>query len=208
MRKKGIVIWLFSSLTVISLIHLIDAALALLFNHPPQVLQLYPLINQQLQQIPIDIYLYAMAASTSILWGITCLTAFDNPVEAFLNKMLSDAKRESTEEAQFLESRSEMLDLIYESIESDRETLAQVTDLVRNIRAEVKDIEPMKKTVEKTRIEVGNLKREVITLEEKLLFNIVCPACAKLLRADFKLCPYCGEGVALQEEIMVVKDCK
>jgi uncharacterized OB-fold protein len=72
----------------------------------------------------------------------------------------------------------------------------------------VKDIEPVKKTVEKTRIEVNKLKREVETLEEKLLFNIVCPACGKLLRADFKLCPYCGECTTLQEKIIAIKDHK
>ena len=85
MRKKGIAIWLFTTLTFIALIHLIDAASALLFNNPIQLLQLYPFINQQLQQIPTDIYLYASAASTTILWAIACLIACDNPVEAFLN---------------------------------------------------------------------------------------------------------------------------
>jgi hypothetical protein len=208
LRKKGIAIWLFSSLTVISLIHLIDAASSLIFSNPTQILQLYPFLGQQLQQIPIEIYLYTMAASTAILWGITCLIAFDNPVEDFLNKVLSDAKRQSTAEAEILEGRSEMLDLIYESIESEGEKLAQVHDLIRNVRVEVKDIEPVKKTVEKTRIEVNKLKREVETLEEKLLFNIVCPACGKLLRADFKLCPYCGECTTLQEKIIAIKDHK
>jgi len=161
-----------------------------------------------MQQIPIDIYLYATAASTAILWGITCLIVFDNPVEAFLNKILLDAKKQSTTEAQILESRSEMLDLMYETIESDSEILAQVKDLVRNVRVEIKDMEPMKTTIEKTRIEIGNLKREVEMLEEKLLFNIVCPACGKRLRADFKLCPYCGGSTTFQEEIMLVKDHK
>ncbi|MBN1244365.1 hypothetical protein JXA31_02085 [Candidatus Bathyarchaeota archaeon] len=87
MRRKGIAIWLFSTLTVIALIHLIDAASAVLFNNPMQILQLYPFINQQLQQIPADIYLYVATASTVILWAATCLIAFDNPVETFLNKI-------------------------------------------------------------------------------------------------------------------------
>jgi DNA repair exonuclease SbcCD ATPase subunit len=201
-------IWLFTTLTFIALIHLIDAASALLFNNPIQLLQLYPFINQQLQQIPTDIYLYASAASTAILWGITCLIAFDNPVEAFLNKVLSDAKTQTATEAQILESKSELFDLMYETVESDSETLAQVKDLMRNMRAEVKDIQPIKETIEKTRTELKSLKKQMTTLEEKLLFTIICPACGKLLRPDFKLCPYCGENIQLQQKMIVVKDYK
>jgi rRNA maturation endonuclease Nob1 len=208
LRKKGIAIWLFSTLTFISLLHLIEAATAVLFNNPIRLLQLYPFINQQLQQISTDIYLYISGASTAILWGITCLIAFDNPVEAFLNKVLSDAKNQTATEAQILESKSELFDLMYETVESDSETLAQVKDLMRNMRAEVKDIQPIKETIEKTRIELKSVKKQMTTLEEKLLFTIICPACGKLLRPDFKLCPYCGENIQLQQKMIVVKDYK
>jgi rRNA maturation endonuclease Nob1 len=208
LRKKGIAIWLFSTLTFTALVHLIDAAAAVLFNNQTQLLQLYPFINQQLQQIPTNVYLYIAAASTTILWAITCLIAFDNPVEAFLNKVLSDAKKQTTTEAQILESKSEIFDLMYETIESDSESLAQVKDLMRNIRTEVKDIQPIKETMEKTRTELGSLKKQIKTLEEKLLFTVVCPACGKMLRPDFKLCPYCGESITLQEKMVVVRDYK
>jgi hypothetical protein len=208
LRKKGIAIWLFSTLTFITLIHLIDAASAVLFNNPMQLLQLYPFINQQLQQIPTYAYFYISAASTVILWAITCLIAFDNPVETFLNKILSDVKNQTTTEAQILESKSDLFDLMYETVESDSETLAQVKDLMRNVRAEVKDIQPMKETMEKTRTELGSLKRQLKTLEEKLLFTVVCPACGKMLRPDFKLCPYCGESITFQEKMIMVKDYK
>jgi rRNA maturation endonuclease Nob1 len=208
LRKKGIAIWLFTTLTFIALIHLIDAAAALLFNSQTHLLQLYPFINQQLQQIPLDIYLYASAAATVTLWAITCLIAVDNPVEEFLNKILSDAKTQTTTETQILESKSEIFDLMYETIESDSETLAQVKDLMRNMRSEVKDIQPIKETMEKTKTELNSLKRHIKTLEEKLLFTIVCPACGKMLRPDFKLCPYCGENITLEEKMVMVKDYK
>lgn len=208
MRKKGIAIWVFTTLTFIAFIHLIDAASALIFNNSIQLLQIYPFINTQSQQMPIDIYLYLSATSTAILWAITCLIAFDNPVEEFLNKILSDAKKQTTTEAQVLESKSELFDLMYETVESDSETLAQVKDLMRNMRAEVKDIQPIKETIEKTRAELSNLKKQMKTLEEKLLFTILCPACGKLVRPDFKLCPYCGESITLQEKMVVVKDYK
>ena len=203
MRKKGIAIWLFSTLTFIALIHLIDAASAVLFNNPTQLLQLYPFINQQLQQMPLNIYFYAAAASTALMWAITCLIAFDNPVETFLNKVLSEAKTQTATEAQVLESKSELFDLMYETIESDSTTLAQVKDLMRNIRAEVKDIQPIKETIEKTHTELNSLKKELKALEEKLLFTIICPACGNPLRSDFKICPYCGENIKLQDKIIV-----
>ena len=208
LRKKGVAIWLFSTLTVVALVHLIDAASALLFNNPLQILQLYPFINQQLQQIPVDIYLSMAATSTVILWAITCLIAFDNPVETFLNKILSDVKNQTTTETQVLESKSDLLDIMYETVESDSETLAQVKDLMRNIRVEVKDIQPLKETMEKARTEIGSLKRQMKTLEEKLLFTIICPACGKMLRPDFKLCPYCGDSITLQEKMVMVRDYK
>lgn len=206
MRKKGIAIWLFTTLTFVSLLHLIEAAAALFFNNPTHLLQLYPFINQM--QIPMDIYLYITIVSTAIMWAITCLIACDNPVEAFLNKILSDAKKQTTSEAQVLESKSEIFDLMYETVEADSETLGQVKDLMRNMRAEVRDIPPIKESIEKTRIELGSLKKQMRSLEEKMLFTILCPACGKLVRPDFKLCPYCGESITLQEKMVVVKDYK
>jgi rubrerythrin len=206
LRKKGIAIWLFTSLTFVSLLHLIEAAAALFFNNPTHLLQLYPFINQM--QIPMDIYLYITILSTAILWAITCIIACDNPVEAFLNKILSDAKKQTTTEAQVLESKSEIFDMMYETIEEDSETLGQVKDLMRNMRAEVKDIQPIKESIEKTRIELYSLKKQMKTLEEKMLFTILCPTCGKLVRPDFKLCPYCGESISLQEKMVVVKDYK
>jgi hypothetical protein len=208
-RKKGIAIWLFSTLTFISLLHLIEAITAVLFNNQIRLLQLYPFINEQLTQIPTDVYLYISAASTVILWGITCGIAFDNPVETFLNKILSDAKKQTATETQLLENKSELFDLMYETVESDSEALGQVKDLMCNVRAEVKDIQPIKETMEKTRIELGSLRKQIKTLEERLLFtNILCPACGKPLRPDFQICPYCGENIRLQQKMVMVKDYK
>ena len=97
---------------------------------------------------------------------------------------------------------------MHETVESDSATVAQVKDLLRNIRTEVIDIQLIKETIEKTRIELGSLKKQMKTLEEKLLFTIICPACGKMLRPDFKLCPYCGENITLQEKMVMVKDYK
>lgn len=208
MKRKGMTVWLFSTLTFISLIHLIDAITAILSNNPTQLLNIYPLIGKQLQQIPTSIYLLAATASTITFWAATCLTAFDSPLEAFLNKIIADAKQQNTIEAQILEGKSELFDLMYETIESDSQILAQVKDLMRNIRAEVKDIQPIKEIIEKTRAELSSLKKEIKILEDHTLFTLACTSCGMLLRPDFKLCPYCGESLTLQEKMIMVKEYK
>lgn len=207
MAKKGIAVWLFSSLTFISLIHLVEATSVLVFNNEIRLLQLYPIINEKLQSITPATYFWISAASTFTLWGITCAIAFENPVETFLNKILSDAKKQSTVETQLLEDKSEVLDAMYETIESDNEILAQVKDLMCNVRADVKEIQPLKEGIDKIKTELGTLKKEIKKIEEKVQFPNLCPACGKPLLPEFKICPYCGENIKLlPENIVSVKE--
>jgi RNA polymerase-binding transcription factor DksA len=207
LAKKGIAVWLFSSLTFIALIHLIEATSILVFGNQTRLLQLYPLINEKLQSITPAAYFWISAFSTCILWGITCTIAFDNPVETFLNKILSDAKKQSAVETQLLEDKSEILDAMYETIESDNEILAQVKDLMCNVRADVKEIQPLIENMDKVKTELGALKKEIKKIDEKVQFSNICSACGKPLLPEFKICPYCGENIKLlPERIVSVKD--
>lgn len=204
MAKKGITVWLFSTLTSISLLHLIDAISALVLNNPIHLLQLYPLISGKLQAITPATYLYISAAATVILWGITCAIAFENPVDAFLNKILSDAKTQTAVEAQLLEEKGEILDIMNETIESSNQTISQVKDLVYNVRTDVKEIQPLKESTEKIRAELTNLKKELKKIEEKVQFPNLCTACGKPLLPEFKICPYCGEKVKTQPTVPII----
>jgi rRNA maturation endonuclease Nob1 len=205
--KKGISVWVFTSLTFISLLHLTEAISVLLFNNQIRLLQLYPLIGEKLQAIPSMVYLLASAIATVTFWGITCAIAFDNPVEAFLNKIVSDAKTQTAVESQLIEQKSEILDVMSDTIESNSDILAQVADTVYNVRTEVKEIQPIKETVEKIKTELNSLRKEVKRLEENGSFQNICPTCAKPLQPDFKICPYCGQNVKfLLEKIVSVKD--
>ena len=209
MSKKGIIVWLFSSLTFIALIHLIEAASALIFNNEIRLLQIYPFIGEKLQTITPLTYFIASATATLAFWGITCAAAFTNPVETFLNKILSDAKKQNTAETQMLEDKSEILDVMNETIEASNEILAQVRDMIYNVRTEVKEIQPLKEGIEKMKAELSVLRKEVKRLEEKVHFPKLCPTCGKPLLPEFKICPYCGENVKLLPESMIsVKEYK
>lgn len=205
MAKKGLRVWLFSSLTFISLVHLTEAISVLFFNVPAHLLQLYPFIGEKLQAISPTTYLLASAASTLVFWGITCAVAFDSPVEQFLNKILSDARKQSSVEAQMVADKSEVLDAMYETMEASHETLSHVVDIVCNVRTEVKGIQPLTLTVENIRTELGNLKKEVKRIEEKERLPLLCAACGKPLSPEFKLCPFCGENIKLTDQIVAAK---
>jgi rRNA maturation endonuclease Nob1 len=209
LAKKGLFVWLFSTLTFISLVHLADAVSAFVFGNEINLLKLYPFINEKLQTITPMAYILATAILTLAFWGITCAVAFENPVETFLNKILSDAKKQGAVETQLLESKSELLDAMNETVEMNNAMLAQVKDIIYNIRTEVKEIQPLKENMEKTKLELSNLKKEIKKLEEKINFPIVCVNCGKPLLPEFKICPYCGESLKpIQEKIFAVKDCR
>ncbi|MGC8999313.1 MAG: hypothetical protein ACP5JW_08030 [Candidatus Bathyarchaeia archaeon] len=203
MSKKGIGVWIFSTLTVIALAHLLDASNALIFNKPIALLQLYPAAKEKLEAITPPTYFLISAMATFILWGITCAIAFQNPVEAFLNKVLSDARKQSMVESQLLERKSELLDAMNESVEMNNEILSHVKDVIYNIRAEVKEIQPLKEGLEKIRAELNHLKREIRGVEEKLKYPKVCVACGKPVLPEFNICPYCGESLKLLQEKII-----
>lgn len=193
--KKGISVWVFSSLTFIALLHLIDAISALILGNSIKLLQLYPFVNEKLRTIAPATYFWISAAATFVLWGLTCAIAFENPVDAFLNRILSEAKSQSTVEAQLVEEKGEILDVMNETIESDNQILAQVKDMVYNVRTDVKEIQPLKESTEKMRAELSLLKKEIKKIEEKVQFPNLCPACGKPMLPEFKICPYCGEQI-------------
>lgn len=203
MSKKGMGVWIFSTLTAITAAHLIDAANAILFDKSTVLLQLYPVAKEKLEAITPPIYFLISATATFILWGITCAIAFQNPVEAFLNKVLSDAKKQSMVESQLLEQKSELLDSMNETVEMNNEILSHVKDVIYNIRAEVKEIQPLKEGLEKIKAELSYLKREIKGFEEKLHYPKVCVSCGKPILPEFKICPYCGEALKPAQEKII-----
>lgn len=200
MARKGLCVWLFSSFTFIATLHLFDAISVLFFNGQIRLLQVYPLINQKLDMISPATYFWVSAAASLIFWGITCAVAFNNPVEHFLNILLSEAKKQGTVESQIVEEKSSVLDAMYETVESSNETLAHVKDMVYNVRTEVRQMEPITECMEKIRAELSSLKKELKRLDEVVKSPHECSSYGKEPLPEFKVCPVCGHNLKMQPQ--------
>ena len=197
MAKKGLSVWIFSSLTFVSVAHLIEAIYVLVSGSEIKFLKLYPFVGGTLGNVSPVVYLWLSAAASLVCWGITCAIAFENPIEKLLKKADADAKKQSAAETKVVEDKGEILDAMYETLESSSETIASVKDMICNVRTEVKEIQPLTTTVDLIRLELNDLAKEVEKLEDNVKYSYVCLACGKPLLPEFKICPYCGEDARL-----------
>lgn len=189
--------WIFSSLTFVSVAHLIEAIYVLVSGSEIKLLKLYPFVGGILNNVSPVLYLWLSALVSLVFWGITCEIAFENPMEKLLTKAVADAKNQSAAETKVVEDKSEILDAMYETLESSSETIANVKDMICNVRTEVKEIQPLSTTVDLIRLELNDLAKEVEKLEDNVKYSYVCLACGKPLLPEFKICPYCGEDARL-----------
>lgn len=195
MVRKGVVVWVFSTLSFITAIHALEAALWLFFNKTPILLTNYPIVNE----LNIDPLLYFCSTSflTFIFWGITCIVALENPVEKFLNLVLSDAKKQAELETEFVEENKTILDMISETLTENHKLLAQIRDLTYNVRAELTLIKPLAEGIEKINSEMEKLQKEIKKIKTEIKKPNVCPTCGKNVLPEFNICPYCGENLKL-----------
>ncbi len=126
MRTKSITIWALTSLTFIALIHLVEAIFVVALNSPIRLPQLYPFISGFTSSLTPFTYFWTTAVSTIALWGVTCLVAFHNPVELYLQK------RELTETQ--IQDKRDAINMMCEPVESDHQTLMQLSELVRKMQ--------------------------------------------------------------------------
>ena len=199
MASKKIVVWLSSTLTFIAFIHLIEAASVFLFDAQVMILRVYPLIGGVVDSVQPAAYFWLSVILTLTLWGITCATIFENPVETFLNNMLSEAKQQSEVETELTDEKSEILDAMNETVETNSMLLAQVKDVLYNIRTEVKEIQPLKENLDKLKAELWLLENKNKRVEEDVKETRLCPTCGKTILQEFKVCPYCSENLSLFE---------
>ena len=51
----------------------------------------------------------------------------------------------------------------------------------------------------RTKRDLNKIAKQLVSLEEQVLFPLLCNSCKKPIRADFKVCPYCSELLKLPE---------
>ena len=198
MGKRGITVWIFSSLSFLAAIHALEASLALFFNTETILLKSYPIINT-LTITPLT-YLLASIALTIAIWGITCKVAVETPVERFLDTMLSDAKKQSEIECEMVDDNRSVLDMMCETITENNKVLAQTRDITYNVRSELINLRTLPEETERLSTEIEELKKELKNLKENFKKPNLCPSCGNTVLPRFKICPYCGENLHITPE--------
>jgi len=201
MGKRGITVWIFSSLSFLAAIHALEASLAFFFNTEVILLKSYPIINT-LTITPVT-YLLASIALTITIWGITCKVAVETPVERFLDTMLSDAKRQSEIECEMVDDNRSVLDMMCETITENNKVLAQTRDITYNVRSELINLRTLPEETERLSTEIEELKKELKNLKQNFKKPSLCPSCGNIVLPRFKVCPYCGENLHLTPEKVV-----
>ena len=191
MGKRGATVWIFSSLSFLAAIHALEAILALFFNTEIVLLKLYPFVNT-LTTSSIN-YFLASTALTITFWGITCKVAVETPVERFLNKVLSDAKRQSDIECEMVEDNRSVLDMMCTTITENNKIIAQTRDVTYNVRSELVNLRSLPEETERLSTEIEELKKELKNLKENFKKPNLCPSCGNIVLPRFKVCTYCGE---------------
>jgi len=199
--KRGITVWIFSSLSFLAAIHALEAILALFFNTEIVLLKLYPFFNT-LTTSSIN-YFLASTALTIAFWGITCKVAVETPVERFLNKLFSDAKRQSEIECKMVDDNRSVLDMMCETITENNKVLAQTRDITYNVRSELVNLRTLPTETERLSTEIEGLKKELKKLKENFKKPNLCPSCGNIVLPRFKVCPYCGENLHVTPEKVV-----
>ena len=164
MVRKGLSVWILGSMTFLAGLHSLDAFLWLIgmqeqsffLSHYPQVLT---------ESISSLLYMILSISSTFLLWGGTATIALQNPIEAFLGRVLEDGKRENESDVELLEAKTSVLEMMSETLSDNSGSLSKLTDVVFNIRSSVLRLEAMNQNVEALKIEVKSLRKSVQSMK-------------------------------------------
>ncbi len=195
MVRKSVAVWALGVLTFLAGLHTLDGFLWLAGNQvKPTLLPLYP-FTRFLEPVDPVVYTLGSLMAMFVLWGGTAAFALQNPIEAFLGRVLEDGRRENQTDVELLETRTGILEMMSETLENNSKLLAGLRDSVLNVRSEVLGIEPLTNTVENLKGELESMKKVMKRLEREVKKYKLCPACGREIMAEFRLCPYCGENL-------------
>ena len=206
MVKRGTSVCIFGTLSFIAGIHVFEAFIALFFDKETVLLKLYPFISSL--NIESLNYLIASLTVTSVLLAVTFRLAFSNPLDNYLNMILSDANKMNEAECELVTDNRSVLDMMCESITYISEVLGQTKDLTYNVRSELANLRPMPEKTERLSAEITEVKKQILKLKQNFKKPNSCPSCGNPVLARFKICPYCGESLLLSPEQVIVKNLK
>ena len=206
MVKRGTSVCIFGTLSFIAGIHVFEAFIALFFDKETVLLKLYPFISSL--NIESLNYLIASLTVTSVLLAVTFRLAFSNPLDNYLNMILSDANKMNEAECELVTDNRSVLDMMCESITHISTVLGQTKDLTYNVRSELANLRPMPEKTERLSAEITEVKKEILKLKQNFKKPNSCPSCDNPVLARFKICPYCGESLLLSPEQVIVKNLK
>jgi hypothetical protein len=158
--RKGLSVWILGSLTFLAGLHSLDAFLWLSgIQGEPFFLSNYPQFLAE--SINSLLYMVLSLSSTFLLWGGTATVALQNPIEAFLGRVLEDGKKENESDVELLEAKTSVLEMMSETLEENSGSLSKLTDVVFNIRSSVIRLEALNQNVEALKNEVVGLKKSI-----------------------------------------------
>jgi uncharacterized protein (UPF0212 family) len=159
----------------LAVLHTFDATLSFTVGNVNSILKLYP-IGNVLENLDVTTYLWASIALTFVLFGITCVIAFHDPIEILINKILSNVEAEENPTDHTIESSLCTLEMMNSTLTSNGIALHAVKDNTSALKADL-----------------GQLVTRLEKLENDFKRLKTCPSCGKGISPDFRLCPYCGE---------------
>ncbi len=158
-----------------AVLHTFDATLSFTVGNVNSILKLYP-IGNVLEELDVATYLWTSIILTFILFGITSVIAFHDPVEILINKILSNVEVEENPTDHTIESSLCTLEMMNSTLTSNSIVLHTVKDHMGALKADL-----------------GQLITRLENLEKDFKRLKTCPSCGKGISPDFRLCPYCGE---------------
>ena len=158
-----------------AVLHTFDATLSFTTGNMNSILNLYPFGNI-LEGLDVTTYLCASIITTFVLFGITCIIAFHDPIEILINKILSNVETEENPTDHTIESSLCTLEMMNSTLTSNSIVLHAVKDHTSALKTDL-----------------GQLVTRLEKLEKGFEGLKTCPSCGKGISPDFRLCPYCGE---------------
>lgn len=201
MLRKSIAVWVLSSLTFLSVLHVLEAFFALTMNGSIVLLRLYP-FSYLFGTVDVVVYFWVSLGVASALWAVTCLVGLRNPLDTWLNMILKDSQSKNEEEVSIVSAKGNILDTMNEGLICNTMELNGVKDLLANVRAEVVGLRGLQDVVGGVKADLGVLKVSLKKLEGNLARSVVCPMCGRGVQPDFRLCPYCGEDLLRQKMLL------